>query len=253
MTKQDYWNATRYDTQHAFVSHYGKDILSLLQPQQGETIVDVGCGTGDLAHELSKQGVHVIGIDASPNMITTAKEKYPHIPFYVQSATQLTGFSNVDVVFSNATLHWVKEPFTALHSMYAILKSGGRFVAEFGGAHNVETITHAIIDEIRHAGYRFDDAQFPWYYPSIAEYTTLMEAAGFHVTFAEHINRPTPLQSDEGLRNWMYMFADGLFEGIEKNAKDRIIKKVEERLRDVLWQDGEWIADYKRIRVVGVK
>lgn len=54
MTKQDYWNATRYDTQHAFVSHYGKDILSLLQPQQGETIVDVGCGTGDLAHELSK-------------------------------------------------------------------------------------------------------------------------------------------------------------------------------------------------------
>lgn len=105
MTKQDYWNATRYDTQHAFVSHYGKDILSLLQPQQGETIVDVGCGTGDLAHELSKQDVHVIGIDASPNMIATAKEKYPHIPFYVQSATQVTGFSNVDAVFSNATLH----------------------------------------------------------------------------------------------------------------------------------------------------
>lgn len=167
MTKQDYWNATRYDTQHAFVSHYGKDILSLLQPQQGETIIDVGCGTGDLAHELSKQGVHVIGIDASPNMIATAKEKYPHIPFYVQSATQLTGFSNVDAVFSNATLHWVKQPLTALQSMYAILKTGGRFVAEFGGAHNVETITHAIIDEIRHAGYRFDDAQFPWYYPSI--------------------------------------------------------------------------------------
>lgn len=80
-----------------------------------------------------------------------------------------------------------------------------------------------------------------------------MEEAGFHVTFAQLYDRPTPLDGENGLRNWIEMFGSMLFDGIPEQIKDHIIVKVEINLKDVLYHEGIWMADYKRIRVVGIK
>jgi len=126
-------------------------------------------------------------------------------------------------------------------------------VTEFGGKGNVETITNAIIQQIKVAGFDFKVEQFPWFYPSIGEYATLMEKAGFRVTFAMHFDRPTPLNGDEGLKNWITMFCPRLFDGIPVHTKDEMISNTKKQLKDVLFKDGQWIADYKRIRVNGIK
>ena len=68
-----------------------------------------------------------------------------------------------DAVFSNATLHWVKQPKQALNCIYQSLKQGGRFVAEFGGKGNVQTITDEIIHQIKESGIDYKMEQFPWY------------------------------------------------------------------------------------------
>lgn len=44
----------------------------------------------------------------------------------------------------------------------------------------------------------------------------LMEEVGFRVTIAEHFDRPTPLDGENGLRNWIKMFGSQLFEGIDE-------------------------------------
>jgi hypothetical protein len=80
-----------------------------------------------------------------------------------------------------------------------------------------------------------------------------MEEMGFRVTFAQHFDRPTPLNGDNGLRNWIEMFAGNMFEDKSEATKEQVIKGVENNLRDILFVDGRWIADYKRIRVVGIK
>ena len=80
-----------------------------------------------------------------------------------------------------------------------------------------------------------------------------MEEVGFRVTFALHFDRPTPLEGEAGLRNWIDMFASNLFEGITGDLKKAIIEKVEQKLKPTLYQGNQWVADYKRIRVVGVK
>ena len=49
------------------------------------------------------------------------------------------------------------------------------------------------------------------------------------------------------------MFGDQLFDGIPENRKNEIITNVENNLKEILYKDGKWIADYKRIRVIGVK
>lgn len=248
--KDDSWNAHLYDQEHAFVSDFGGDLVQWLAPEPGEKVLDLGCGTGDLANKLNQLGVHIIGIDKSENMIQQAENKYPGIKFQAQDAVSMGYTTEFDAVFSNATLHWVKNPKPALQSIFNALKPGGRFVAEFGGKGNVQNITDELIQQL---GSNFKTEQFPWYFPSIGEYTSLMEQIGFRVTHAQHFDRPTPLNGENGLRNWIEMFAPTMFEGVTPETKERVITAAEENLREVLFQNGAWIADYKRIRVLGIK
>lgn len=253
MQKKDLWNAKFYDTKHSFVSSYGNDLIELLQPKQGEKILDVGCGTGDLAHVLHGLGARVTGVDYSENMVALAAAKYPHIAFEVADAAHLPYNNEFDAVFSNAALHWMKEPVAVIESIHHSLKPGGRFVAEFGGAGNVKTITDALITQIRAANIRYTDAQFPWYFPTIGEYCTLLEAAGFQVGFALHFARPTKLDGEDGLKNWLDMFSPSLFDGVAPETKARIFEATVDDIRGVLCKDGVWYADYKRLRVMAVK
>lgn len=255
MSIKDNWNANLYDGKHSFVSVLGNELIDLLTPQIGEDILDLGCGTGDLAKKLFNLGVNVIGVDKSENMIRTAKNKYPNIRFIVQDATNLQYNSEFDAVFSNATLHWIKPPKQALQHIFNGLKHGGRFVAEFGGKGNVQKITDEIIIQREKLGYKFERENFPWYYPSIGEYTSLMEDVGFKVTFAQHFDRPTRLDGDNGLKNWIEMFGGNLFEGMPENVEKEIITKVEQNLIGTLYnqENHSWTADYKRIRVIGIK
>jgi trans-aconitate methyltransferase len=250
---KDYWNANLYDQNHSFVSKYGNNLIELLAPQQGERILDLGCGTGDLAKKLDDIGVNVVGVDHSNNMITEARKKYPHISFAVRDVTELGYNAEFDAVFSNATLHWVKQPKQALEWIYQSLKQGGRFVAEFGGRGNVQTITDEIIHQMKNSGMDYKTEQFPWYYPSIGEYSSLMEEVGFRVVFAQHFDRPTSLDGENGLKNWIEMFGSQLLGSLNEDKKETIITKVENHLKPILCKDGNWVADYKRIRVIGIR
>ncbi|WP_066190012.1 class I SAM-dependent methyltransferase [Gracilibacillus timonensis] len=250
---KDNWNADLYDGNHAFVSQYGESVMDLLAPKKGEKILDAGCGTGDLANQLHQRGAHVIGIDQSQNMIQQAQHKYPDITFEVQDMLTLAYHDTFDAVFSNATLHWIKQPRQALQSIYNSLHTGGRLVAELGGKGNVQLITDAIIQQIERMDIPYTQEQFPWYFPSIGEYTSLMEEVGFTVTFAHHFDRPTPLAGEDGLRNWIEMFAGSILAEQPDTLKEQLIQQVEQSLREVLYQDGQWVADYKRLRVIGVK
>lgn len=250
---KDTWNADLYDGNHSFVSKYGSNLMELLAPTKGEQILDVGCGTGDLANQIREHGARVTGIDQSENMIRQAINKYPGITFIAKDILELNDQNAFDAVFSNAVLHWVKYPKQALQRIYNSLTSGGRFVAEFGGKDNVQITTNEIINQLNSANVPYTPEQFPWYFPSIAEYTTLMEEIGFRVTFAQHFDRPTPLEGAEGLRNWMKMFGGNFLVNQPETVKEQIMRNAENNLRDILYQDNQWILDYKRIRVVGVK
>lgn len=249
----DQWNAQLYDGAHEFVSEYGKAALEILAPAKGERILDLGCGTGDLANKLSALGVDIVGIDHSEHMIANAKAKYPGVCFSVKDILDLGYENEFDAVFSNAVLHWIKSPEEALKEIYKSLCLGGKFIAEFGGEGNVKKITDSIIREKEKLGYKFVKEDFPWYFPSIGEYTSLMEQVGFHVTLAEHIDRPTKLEGKRGLRNWLEMFTANFFSEVNDTDKHVIIKNIEQSLANELFYEDHWIADYKRIRVKAKK
>src|SRR3954464_14771629 len=101
------WNADLYREKHAFVFQYGNNVVEWLEPKEGEKILDLGCGTGELTAKIAESGAQVTGIDSSASMIASAKQHFPNVKFAVADATSFTLTEKFDAVFSNATLHWV--------------------------------------------------------------------------------------------------------------------------------------------------
>jgi trans-aconitate methyltransferase len=247
------WDAGLYDEKHSFVWKMAAGLLELLEAKAGERILDVGCGTGHLTAKIATNGAQVTGIDQSAEMIQEARAAYPALRFEVMDARQLVFPEKFDAVFSNATLHWIKEPERAVQSIARVLRPSGRFVAEFGGKGNIAALVAAVQRAWPKAGLP-QPVPNPWYYPSLAEYAGLLEKHGLEVTYGLLFDRPTPLEDgDRGLRNWLDMFGGAILEKLPKDQRDRLLEEVQNEARAPLYRDGRWVLDYRRLRVVARK
>ncbi|PSR35071.1 MAG: hypothetical protein C7B46_02640 [Sulfobacillus benefaciens] len=65
-------------------------------------MLDLGCGTGDLTHDIAASKAVVIGMDLSETMIQQARNKYPHLQFWGANAEDFHVDKPLDAVFSNA-------------------------------------------------------------------------------------------------------------------------------------------------------
>lgn len=95
MTTKTKWNAHLYDEKHDFVSKLGTSLVNLLAPQKNEHILDVGCGTGDLANDISALGASVLGVDASATMILAAQKNILPLTFKRWKLQRCTFLSNL--------------------------------------------------------------------------------------------------------------------------------------------------------------
>ena len=240
------WNIDLYEDKHSYVWEYGAKILEILSPQAKERILDLGCGTGQLTAKIATSGASVVGLDSAKTAIKQAQSNYPEIEFYLGNGADFSFEQPFDAVFSNAALHWIQPPEAAVKCIWDALKSGGRFVTEFGGKGNIQQIIQALNTTLQEPGYN------PWYFPSIAEYSKLLEDRGFEVTYASLYDRPTKLEGEQGLANWLEMFANNRLD-CASSSKTEIISQIESQLRSHLYKDGNWIADYKRIQIAAIK
>jgi len=252
--KEKVWDTSLYDGKSAFVWKHGKGVIELLAPQSGERILDLGCGTGHLANQMAAAGAEVLGIDKSTAMIDKARSTYPNLRFEIADGTSFHFDQPFDAVFSNAAIHWMKDQPAVTRCIWNALRQGGRFVAEFGGKWNIHAIRSAVTEAVNAAGEQVNSEPFARYYPSIGEYATLLEAQGFRVGFASHFDRPTELDEGEnGLRNWLLTFADNIIEALPADKREDVIAEVARKLKPILFRDGAWFADYRRLRIVAFK
>ena len=247
------WDAELYDAKHAFVWEKARGLLDWLAPGNGERILDLGCGTGQLAAEIAARGAHVTGVDRSPEMVAEARKKFPALRFVVGDARALPFGEAFDAVFSNAALHWIPEALPVVQGISRALKPGGRFVAEFGGKGNVESVVAAMeygleaLDLPRHG-------VNPWYNPSIAEYSALLEKHGLEVRQASLFHRPTRLEDGKnGLATWVRMFGDSFLKRVPQARRPDYLRAVEAAGKPTLWKSDAWELDYRRLRLAAWK
>jgi trans-aconitate methyltransferase len=243
------WDAALYQDQHSFVWRYGASLLQLLDPQRGERVLDVGCGTGQLTSEIARCGAQVTGLDNSADMLAEARKNFPELGFVLADAASFNFPEPFDAVFSNAALHWVKDAEGAVASIAGALRPGGRFVAEFGGRGNIATVQAALRKVLGPGA----DEQSPWYYPSIGEYAPIMERHGLEVRKASLFDRPTPLEGEEGMGHWLRMFMQSYLRPFSPERASDVVHDLVEKLRPALYRDGIWTVDYRRLRVVAIR
>ncbi len=229
------WNAKQYQERHSYVFKYGKALLDLLAPRNGERIVDLGCGSGQLTAAIAEAGATVIGLDSSSEMLAEARAHYPELDLRPADAADFTIDPQVDAVFSNAVLHWVKNADGAAAAISRALKPGGRFVAEFGGHGNIQSILDAL-----------GPIESPWYYPTIGEYATVLERHALEPRQAWLIDRPTPVEGEDGLEHWLSIFGRDITTPQKRKA-------LADKLRPTHYKAGVWTLDYRRLRIVAYK
>lgn len=228
------------------------ELLSLLQPQPGERILDLGCGNGTLTSAIAAAGAIPTGIEVSAEMVNRARQNHPELDLQVADARHYRTARPFDAVFSHAVIHWIKDAPAVAETVFLALRQGGRFVTEFAGHGNVATLTTAIEQELTARGYAWAGRN-PWYHPTIGEYASLLERTGFRVTFAQHFDRPTPLKAEGGIRRWLESFADHFFADVSAEERLSIYDAIEERVRPHLYRDGQWVLDTSRLRIRAVK
>jgi trans-aconitate methyltransferase len=249
MNRTTSWNPDAYSKNARFVSDLGEPLLILLNPKPGEMILDLGCGDGVLTEKITAAGSSVIGVDSSRAFLEAARDRGLNV--VLMDGRQLALRREFEAVFSNAALHWMKQPELVVEGVANCLKPGGRFVGEFGGKGNVETIRAAL-----HAGlrqHRIDPWSVdPWYYPAPEEYSELLAQFGFTVDYIELIPRPTKLPGD--ILAWLEVFAQPFMHAVTNTEKTKFLDEVRDELEPTLRKaDGSWYADYVRLRFKAIR
>jgi len=162
----------------------GRELISELELTGTETILDLGCGDGLLTEELAQlvpKG-QVIGIDASLGMIETAKKSQCfNLTFLHRDINDIAFHEKFDVVFSNATLHWIKDHRRLLHNIFCSLKPDGFVRYNFAGDGNCANLFYvlrATMAESIFAAY-FENFDWPWYMPKLDDYERLVNESEF--------------------------------------------------------------------------
>lgn len=279
---KDHWSSEKYQNAANFVPQLATKVLQHLSPQPGDHILDIGCGDGQLTSALASQvgpTGRVLGLDASPSFITTATTTNPHATagtcsYALQDCTQLASCAAAgapaswDKAFSNAAMHWIlrdaaaRAPFFA--AVHALLKPGGSFAFEMGGAGNVAELHAAFTGALTSEGgltLAQARAASPWFFPSEAWMRRALGEAGFEVKVCESEYRPTRVTEERGdgsggLEGWVRLMGAAFLEAVEgEGRRDAVVRAVCEWVEDVVRreEDGSRWIGYVRLRAVGVK
>jgi trans-aconitate methyltransferase len=249
MNKTTSWDPQSYARNARFVADLAQPLLELLAPRPGELIMDLGCGDGALTEKIAGGGARVLGTDASIAQAHATKDL--GLSVVVADGHHLCLKPKFDAVFTNAALHWMKQPERVVQNVWGCLKSGGRFVGEFGGSGNVETIRSTLHHGLLRRGVD-PIAVDPWYYPPAEDFSRLLVNSGFTVHYIETIRRPTQLPGE--LMDWLKVFAQDFTNSLEQTSRESFLEEIcrdtQPVLRDV---SGRWTVDYVRLRFAATK
>lgn len=197
------WNASVYHRVSDPHLTWGARTLAMLDVRGDETALDCGCGTGRLTAELLERlpTGRVIAIDRSHNMLAAARDyleprfgdrvSFRHADLQELDAAELG--EQVDLIFSTATFHWVRDHPRLFANLFSMLKPGGRLVAQCGGGPNIERLLDRARLIARSSTYApsFSDWDGPWEFTDDMTTAKRLRAAGFTDVETDLVYMPT--------------------------------------------------------------
>ncbi len=251
------WDARLYDERHGFVGMYGNELVTLVHDiasarsagSAAPRILDIGCGTGTHLDALAAIGP-TTGIDASPAMVEQARRHHPHADIRLGDVCRLPFAKEFDIVFSNATFHWVPDQLRLLKNVASALAPRGAVIAEMGAKGNIAIIEKGFKQSLDMHGGTYANR---FCFPEESDYRRLLGIAGFEIMAMRSFDRPTDLaHGREGLRRWAEQFFARSLAPYESEDRAALLDDLERICEPSLWDTTRacWVADYRRLRFV---
>jgi trans-aconitate 2-methyltransferase len=135
----DSWDPAQYERFSDERSAPFFDLVSLVEPCPGGSVVDLGCGTGELTRVLHQRtrAKTTLGIDSSESMLAKSTEHAgAGLSFELGDIAGWSSTEPVDVVFSNAALHWVDDHPELFARLTRALRQGGQLAVQMPANHD---------------------------------------------------------------------------------------------------------------------
>ncbi len=164
-------------------------LMRLITQESPHRILDVGCGTGELAIKLARKypNSHIVGIDSSPEMIGHATEllggdEVAGVEFIDTDLLDYEPDMLFDLVVSSSTMHWILPSNESYGRLFSLLQSGGSLVVHQGGDdtyRGLRATANEVIDELD-LRLRFPAGRwYPAFYPTELQMREVLKNAGF--------------------------------------------------------------------------
>ncbi len=250
------FDGERYARASKHQKEWGNRVISEFRFRGDERILDLGCGDGALTEQLASmltEGI-VIGIDASKGMIDEAqKRKKRNLSFKLMDINHLNFSEKFDLVFSNATLHWIKDHKRLLTRICDILNEEGTIRFNFAGEGNCRNFNRIVVDSMKQKEFASYFARFewPWYMPSRDEYAALLEQFPFRKIDVWEENADRYFSNPDEMTGWIDQpsivpFLVSLDEPYRREFRKRVVERM---IDETLQEDGTCFETFRRINV----
>jgi trans-aconitate 2-methyltransferase len=198
------WNATLYHQISAPQVSWGKKVLARVKLRGDERVLDAGCGTGRLTHDLLEalpRG-HVVALDVSENMLDAARvylepDFGSRVEFVRCDLLELPFECEFDLIFSTASFHWVLDHDRLFRNLYRALRREGSLIAQCGGGNNLARLLARVARLIESPAYvkHFVGYRFPWEFSDAETAANRMREAGFEQVETSLEEAPTKFET----------------------------------------------------------
>jgi trans-aconitate 2-methyltransferase len=226
-----------------------RDLLKLVKIREGMSVIDLGCGAGEITEKLQKNlpGSKVVGIDTSRDMLQLAKvREKPGLRFKLCSIDEIEG--RWDLVFSNSALHWIDNHNDLVATLFSKVKTGGQLVVQVPSNHLHPTRT--LLSATAECE-PFRKALKGWVRTSpvlsLNEYAELLfKIGGINIVAYEKVY-PHVLNDVDAVIDWMRgSVLIPYFERLPDKLHQSFIELYRERLLEK-WPKGPVFFPYRRI------
>lgn len=243
------WDPDRYARFQSARTAPFDDLVPLINVRPGMSVVDLGCGPGDLTRRLAGllPDSRVAGIDSSAEMLGKARLLAgERLTFKAGSMEEVTG--EWDLVFSHAALHWVGNHSALVPHLMGLVRPGGQLVVQVPSNHRHPSHTLIIATAAEEP---FRSALAGWVRISpvleIDEYADLLFAAGGEdLTVFEKVY-PVVMEHADGIADWTAgTTLVPYFERLPKDLHEPFLASYRSKLRE-LWPEGPVFFPFRRI------
>ncbi|TFZ04100.1 trans-aconitate 2-methyltransferase [Ramlibacter humi] len=253
------WNPALYGRYEDERTRPARELLARVPLEQAARVADLGCGPGNSTELLLNRfgGAQVVGIDNSPAMLDSARQRLPGTPFELADIGTWSPAEPFGLLYSNATLQWVRGHETLFPRLYSLLAPGGVLAVQMPD--NLGEPSHRAMREVAalpsYTAHIGDPEALRAPVLSVGQYYDLLAAQGAKVD-VWHTVYQHPLASAAAIVEWVRAtglrpFVDRLPAALQVGYLAEYEKRIDERYP--ARADGQRLLAFPRLFIVARK